>query len=141
MIVHSSDVGLISLNIESGIVTVLGIGNKVCDAYVAVHGGKIYCTNPVCHSIQCYNVDKSLSWEFKDTSLIAPRGIAVDKNGMVYVGDQGGGNVLIISPDGSKHSVIKIDMIPRPRTLSFNKTRTRLLICGVDGPVGIFVIT
>ncbi|XP_063417372.1 uncharacterized protein LOC134699903 [Mytilus trossulus] len=141
LIVHSSDIGLISLNLESGIVTELGIGNKVCDTYVAVHDGKIYCTNPVCHSIQCYNVDQSLAWEFKDKSLIAPRGIAVDKNGMVYVGDQGGGNVLIISPDGSKHRVIKIDMIPRPRTLSFNKARTRLLICGVDGPVGIFVIT
>ncbi|XP_063408040.1 uncharacterized protein LOC134691442 [Mytilus trossulus] len=141
LIIHSSDVGLISLNIESGRITELGIGNKVCDSYVAMHDGKIYCTNPAGHCIQCYNIEQSLAWEFKDKSLIAPRGIAVDKKGMVYVGDQRGGNVLIISPDGSKHRVIKIDMIPRPRTLSFDKARTRLLICGVDGPVGIFVIT
>ncbi|CAG2242650.1 TRIM71 [Mytilus edulis] len=141
LIIHSSDVGLISLNLESGRITELGIGNKVFDAYVAVHDGKIYCTNPAGQSIHCYNVNKSLAWKFKEKSLIAPRGIAVDKKGMVYVGDQRGGNVLIISPDGSKHRVIKIDMIPRPRTLSFNKARTRLLICGEDGTVGIFVIT
>ncbi|VDI16849.1 Hypothetical predicted protein [Mytilus galloprovincialis] len=141
LIHNSTEAGLLTLNLENDVVAELGIGNKVSNVYVAVHDGKIYCTNKIGPSVQCYNDDKSLGWEFKDKLLIAPRGIAVDEKGIVYVGDQSSGNVVIISHDGSTHEAVKIDSIPRPRTLSFNKTKTRLLICGLDGQAGIFVVS
>ncbi|CAG2242649.1 unnamed protein product [Mytilus edulis] len=77
-----------------------------------LHDGKIYCTNIGCPSVQCYNGDRTLVWDFKDQALIGRRGIAVDKSGIVYVGNQGGGNVIIASPDGSKYKAIKINSIP-----------------------------
>ncbi|XP_063417449.1 uncharacterized protein LOC134699976 [Mytilus trossulus] len=141
LIHNSSKLGLLSLNLENDIVTKLDIGYRSPDVYVALHDNKIYCTDNTSSSVRCYNSDKTLAWELNDKLLVGPRGIAVDKNGIVYVGDQDGGNVVIISPDGNKHKVIKIDSISKPRTLSFNKARTRLLICGVDGQSGIFVTT
>lgn len=131
--------GLLSLNLDNKIVIELGIGNKVFHGYVAVHDGKIYCTNTGCPSVQCYNSDRTLVWDFKDQALKGRRGIAVDKSGIVYVGNQGSGNVIIASPDGSKYKAIKINSIPSPRTRNFNKGRTRLHICGDDGPAGIFL--
>lgn len=143
LICNSSQMGLISVNLENGIITKLEIGNKVQDAYVAVHVGKIYCTNSRFgfQSVQCYNANKTLAWEFRNKSLCGPRGIAVDKTGIVYVGNQDGGNVILISLDGSEHKTIKIDSIHQPRTLRFNKAKTRLLICGQNGSAGIFAVT
>ncbi|CAG2256268.1 unnamed protein product [Mytilus edulis] len=116
-LIHNASVdGLLSLNLENGIVTKLFIGSKEPDAYVAVHDGKIFCTHTGCPSVQCYNADKSLAWEFKDKSMKGPRGIAVDENGIVYVANQDGGNIIIIKQDGSDHKIIKIDSIPTPRS-------------------------
>ncbi|XP_052096730.1 uncharacterized protein LOC127731924 [Mytilus californianus] len=138
LICSSINEGLLSINPDNDILTKLGVGSKTHDAYVAVLDGTMYCTDTTCPSIQCYNVDKTLVWEFKHKSLQEPRGIAVDKTGVVYVGNEGGGNIIMISPDGAKHKAIKVDNIPNPRTLSFNKTRTRLLICNLKGQAGIF---
>ncbi|XP_071142493.1 uncharacterized protein [Mytilus edulis] len=141
LICNSAKEGLLSINLDNDILTKLDIGSKTTDSYVAMHDGKVYCTNTARPSIQCYNVDKTLAWEFMDKSLIRPRGIAVDKTGVVYVGNEGGGNIIVISPDGGNHKAIKIDSIPNPRTLSFNKARTRLLICSFKGEAGIFDFT
>ncbi|CAC5365254.1 unnamed protein product [Mytilus coruscus] len=138
LIYSSRSKGLLSLNLQNGIVKELDIGSQTADVYVAVHDGKIYCTDNKTPLIQCYNADKTLAWEFKDKSLCEPRGIAVDKSGIVYVGNQGGGTVVMISQDGSKHKTFNIEGIPNPRTLSFKKARTRLLICGLEGSAGIF---
>ncbi|CAG2220366.1 unnamed protein product [Mytilus edulis] len=88
LICSSAKEGLLSINLDNDVLTKLGIGSNTYDSYVAVNDGKIYCTNTTCPSIQCYNVDKTLAWEFKDHSLLGPRGIAVDKTGVVYVGNQ-----------------------------------------------------
>lgn len=130
---------LLSLNLENGIVQELAIGSKIPDVYVAVQDGKIYCTDNQTPLIQCYIDDKTLAWELKGKSLCEIRGIAVDKNGIVYVGNHGNGTVVMISQDVSKHKAIHIEGIPNPRTLSFNKARDRLLICGLKGSAGIFM--
>lgn len=140
LICNSKNDGLLSINHNNDSLIKLDIGSKTYDAYVAEHEGKIYCTDTLCPSIQCYNVDRTLAWEFKNKSLHEPRGIAVDKTGVVYVGNQGRGNIIVISPDGGKHKTIKIDNISNPRTLSFNKARTRLLICNMNGQAGIFKV-
>ncbi|CAG2242640.1 unnamed protein product [Mytilus edulis] len=98
LICSSAKEGLLSINLDNDVLTKLGIGSNTNDSYVAVNDGKIYCTNTTCPSIQCYNVDKTLAWEFMDQSLQGLGGIAVDKTGVVYVGNQGGGNIIVISP-------------------------------------------
>ncbi|XP_063418523.1 uncharacterized protein LOC134701318 [Mytilus trossulus] len=76
-------------------------------SYVSVFLDKIYYTHDKDHCVVCLDKNGSHVWTFQDELILNnPRGIAVDKNGNVYVVEYNSSSVNIISSDGKHHKQI-----------------------------------
>ncbi|XP_063425572.1 uncharacterized protein LOC134709337 [Mytilus trossulus] len=58
--------------------------------------GTIFSENKVC----CYKITGELLWTFQHHDINCPEGIALDKNGFVYIASKGNNSIVVISQDG-----------------------------------------
>ncbi|XP_063397678.1 uncharacterized protein LOC134682001 [Mytilus trossulus] len=81
-------------------------------------------------SVTCSNLQGGIKWKFKLKTFTVPRGITVDNNGRVYVSGYWTSNVIVISPDGSKHRVLLSQQngINKPQSLFFDRINNKLLV-------------
>lgn len=82
-------------------------------------------------TVSCCDLQGTLKWKLKQKNILTKaRGITVDNYGRVYVLGYGSNNVVVISPDGTKHRVLlsQKDGIKTPQALCFDQKSNKLLI-------------
>ncbi|XP_052085867.1 uncharacterized protein LOC127723335 [Mytilus californianus] len=62
--------------------------------------GIIYGTNFLENTVQCVKLNGEKLWTFIDQDINQPMGIALDKNGFIYVACSGSDKIVVVSPDG-----------------------------------------
>ncbi|VDH91027.1 Hypothetical predicted protein [Mytilus galloprovincialis] len=72
---------------------------------IAVFGDLLYCTHFNGNSVFCYNKEGETLWSFDD-AIHLPFGIAIDKNGFVYVACKGSNSIIAVSQNGKESKVI-----------------------------------
>ncbi|XP_071144089.1 uncharacterized protein [Mytilus edulis] len=60
----------------------------------------IYGTNFWENTVSCYKLTGEMIWTFKHQDIGAPIGIALDKNGFIYVAGRVSNNIVVVSTDG-----------------------------------------
>lgn len=101
------------------------------NSYIAVHDGNIYYINTNKNSVLCFNIHKSLKWEFQDTQKLQyPQCISVDNNGNVYVVSVDINSVVVISSDGKhcRQILSASDGLNCPRALHFERKNNKSLV-------------
>lgn len=100
-------------------------------SYIAFHEDHLYYTKSET-SIECCDIEGNVVWSFVDTKILRqPRGIAVDKDGNIFVVGGTSENVIVISPNGINcREVLNSDSgLNNPRAISYDRENNRLLIC------------
>ncbi|CAC5416469.1 unnamed protein product [Mytilus coruscus] len=83
------------------------------------------------NSVTCCDLQGTLKWKLELKGFIeCARGITVDNYGRVYVSGYSSRNVILISPDGTKHRLLlsKTDGLHFPQSVCFDRTNNQLLI-------------
>ncbi|CAG2251472.1 unnamed protein product [Mytilus edulis] len=79
-------------------------------SHISLFGGYIYGTifreNKVC----CYKSTGELLWTFQHQDIDRPQGIALDKNGFVYIASKENNRIVVVSPDGKTCKTILSDV-------------------------------
>ncbi|CAG2239969.1 unnamed protein product [Mytilus edulis] len=111
--------------------------------YVTTSGELVYFTDYDTNSVFCFNVKGQKIWEYKDkTVLDGPNGVAVDKNGIVYVASENRHCIVAISPDGETavNFLSSADGIETPYKIICDNERDLLLVSGYYGNCSLFRI-
>ncbi|XP_063431736.1 uncharacterized protein LOC134714426, partial [Mytilus trossulus] len=111
--------------------------------YVSLFGESIYLTEYNANSVCCYSDKGNKIWEYKDKTILkSPRGVAVDRNGIVYVASYERNCIVVISPDGKKavDFLCSVDGIENTSKLFYDNERDLLLIGGYDGKCSLYQI-
>ena len=69
---------------------------------VSPASGKVYVVDPFTDSVTCLKPDNSLVYQYIDSELVNPRGLAVDNEDNIIVCGGNSNNVTTISADGNK---------------------------------------
>ncbi|XP_071171621.1 tripartite motif-containing protein 5-like [Mytilus edulis] len=124
--------------------SIVNFGNrKSFMLYVSCFCESIYLTEYEANSVCCYSDKSNKMWEFKDkTVLKSPYGVAVDRNGIVYVAFCERNCIVAVSPDGKKavDFLSAADGIETPYKLFFDSKRDLLLVAGYDGKCSLYQI-
>ncbi|XP_063448365.1 uncharacterized protein LOC134727898 [Mytilus trossulus] len=82
-------------------------------------------------SVTCCDLQGKLKWKLELSAFLKrAMGITVDNDGRVYVSGFASHNVVVISPDGTKHRVLlsEKDGLNKPQALFFGRKKNKLLI-------------
>ncbi|CAC5374948.1 unnamed protein product [Mytilus coruscus] len=84
--------------------------------------GNIYGTNFLNNTISCYKLSGEMLWSLKHQNIDEPLGIALDKNGLIYVACRRGNKIVVVSPDGKSCRIILNygDGIKTPQSIAIN---------------------
>ncbi|XP_063432003.1 uncharacterized protein LOC134714576 [Mytilus trossulus] len=111
--------------------------------YVTTFGEFVYFSNHDTDTVSCFNLKGEKIWELKDEAVLSgPRGVAVDRNGIVYVATGNTNCIVAISPDGKKVAdfLTSDDGIKKPFKLFCDSYRDLLLVAECDGLCALFQI-
>ncbi|VDI74049.1 Hypothetical predicted protein [Mytilus galloprovincialis] len=98
--------------------------------------GNIYGTNLWNKTVSCYKLSGEMLWTFKHQGIEEPLGIALDRNGFIYVACMNSNNIVVVSPDGeSSRAVLNQDNgIMDPRSIAIDiKSGIMLVTSQADG--------
>ncbi|VDI18245.1 Hypothetical predicted protein [Mytilus galloprovincialis] len=97
--------------------------------YVALFKGNIYGTNLV-NQVCCFKSTGESLWTFQHDDIIHPRGITLDKNGLVYIASSGNNRIVVVSPDGKTCKTIlsEADGIKNPLAIDINRETGMLIV-------------
>lgn len=99
--------------------------------FLEVTENSIVYTNCVYNTVNCLDHDGNEKWVFKRVKLNRPIGIAVTKEGEVFVAGNLSGNIYYISPDGQKFKELIKDK--NIIDIDFDEHQSRLLVSKSDG--------
>lgn len=76
-------------------------------------------------------------WEYKDKSVLSPRGIAVDKYSNVYIASASDDTIVVLSSDGKQaRKLLGNDTgINNPFGLAFDDKKEKLIVVNYNGPL------
>jgi hypothetical protein len=100
-------------------------------SFVTSFNDRLYYTDSNRNEVVCCDINGTILWTFTDTSILErPRSIDVDHCGNVYVVGCKSTNVIVISPDGKKHSQLlsKADRLDKPWALHYDWQTRQLLV-------------
>ncbi|CAC5370432.1 unnamed protein product [Mytilus coruscus] len=126
---------------EGSLTTIAKFDNLM--GYVTSSCEMIYFTDYDTNSVFCFNVKGQKIWEYKEkTVLDGPNGVAVDRNGIVYVASENRHCIVAISPDGKKvvNFLSSADGIETPYKIICDNDRDLLLVSGYNGNCALFKI-
>ncbi|XP_076100590.1 uncharacterized protein LOC143069703 [Mytilus galloprovincialis] len=83
-----------------------GVGASQISLFEGYIYGTLFYENKVC----CYKSTGELLWTFQHQDIDGPEGIALDKNGFVYIASSGNDNIVVVSPDGKTCKTILSDV-------------------------------
>ena len=98
--------------------------------------GRIYATDALADAVFIYDSGLNVVGELK--SLSFPLGIAVDRQGNIYVGNKGRKNVEVYSPAGSKIRAIGADIIRFPNDMCFDLDENLYVVDSAQGSVLVY---
>ena len=89
----------------------------------------------------CCDLHGTTQWKFKDNRVLrGPLGISVDNDGNVYVVGFSSNNVVVISPDGQRHSQLSSSN-DGLRVLDYDRSTNRLLVSNESSTACLFDVT
>ncbi|XP_071150723.1 uncharacterized protein [Mytilus edulis] len=136
--------GIYKVNISDYATTHVISCNLPTFSYVSVFLDKIYYTSDEDHSVVCCDKNGSRVWTFQDELILnEPSGIAVDKNGNVYVVGFCSSNVIIISSDGKHHTQILTsdDGLSSPSAMFLDTENRKVLVANNKKTAFVFNIS
>ncbi|VDI74048.1 Hypothetical predicted protein [Mytilus galloprovincialis] len=80
--------------------------NEIHVHCISLVDGKIYGTNFLKNTVSCYKMSGEVLWTFKHKYIDEPMGIALDKNGFIYVACKRGNKIVVVSSDGKSSRTI-----------------------------------
>ncbi|XP_052085863.1 uncharacterized protein LOC127723333 isoform X4 [Mytilus californianus] len=94
----------------------------------------IYGTKFMQNKVYCYNSSGTLLWTLTHEDISEPAGIALDKNGFIYVACRKSQKIVKVSPDGkSCKTILNHDnRIETPNAIAINKETGVMLISNGD---------
>jgi hypothetical protein len=129
------------LDLKGNVIDRVNIPGGRSSTRISLRDDTIKCTDWKANTIDCYTLTGQHIWAFKDENVLRePLGIALDKNGNVYVAGNKTNNVVVLSPDGKNCRAIltKRDGLNKPYSLRINIDRSELLVCNRRGPAFLF---
>ncbi|CAG2216415.1 unnamed protein product [Mytilus edulis] len=102
---------------------------------------KLYHTNSGKNTVTCYNLQGQLQWKFQNEGVLQkPQGIDVDNDGNVYVVGSDSHNVVVISPDGTRHREIMTasDGLKDPMSIHYSGFKNQLLVANWKNNAHLF---
>ncbi|CAC5370436.1 unnamed protein product [Mytilus coruscus] len=128
--------------LKDGSLTTISKFDKLM-GYVTSSDEMIYFTDYDTNAVFCFNVKGQKIWEYKEQSVLdGPNGVAVDKNGIVYVASENRNCIVAISPDGEKavNFLSSVDGIKKPYKMFCDNKTDLLLVAGFYGNCTLFEI-
>ncbi|XP_071141821.1 uncharacterized protein [Mytilus edulis] len=104
--------------------------------HISMFMGNIYGTNLWKNTVSCYKLCGEMLWTYKSQDIDKPLGIALDKNGFIYVACRNSNNIVVVAPDDkSSRAVLNQDNgIMNPRSISIdNESGIMLVTSQTDG--------
>ncbi|CAG2230093.1 unnamed protein product [Mytilus edulis] len=97
---------------------------------ISLFQGNIYGTNYSTHKLCCYKVTGEPLWTFQHQDIARPQGLALDKNGFVYIASYGNNSIVVVSPDGktSKTILSDADGIKNPHAININRENGVMIV-------------
>lgn len=141
LVCSSKNKGILMIDPTDSTTTTIVRAEMQNDCYTATFDDKIYHSNPTTNAVECFSLRGKIRWTFKNKSVLKnPRGIAVDKDGNVYVAGMNSQNVLSISPDGKQHKIVlgASDGLNNPTSLCYSKSKKQLLVANCDYDAHLF---
>jgi DNA-binding beta-propeller fold protein YncE len=129
------------LDLKGNVIDRVNIPGGRSSTRISLRDDTIKCTDWKANTIDCYTLTGQHIWAFKDENVLRePLGIALDKNGNVYVAGNKTNNVVVLSPDGKNCRAIltRRDGLNKPYSLRINIDRSELLVCNRRGPAFLF---
>ncbi|VDI60941.1 Hypothetical predicted protein [Mytilus galloprovincialis] len=96
-----------------------GVGATHISLFEGYIYGTIFRENKVC----CYKSTGEPLWTFQHHDIDGPEGIALDKNGFVYIASRKNNRIVVVSPDGKTCKTIlsEADGINYPVHIDINR--------------------
>ncbi|XP_063448257.1 uncharacterized protein LOC134727798 [Mytilus trossulus] len=132
--------GLHVVNLDDGSDTQLADVSLTLYSSIATWSDQLYFINAD-ESVTCCDIQGTLKWKLElNTFLTNAMGITVDNYGRVYVSGFESNNVVVISPDGSKHRALLSgkDGLIKPQSLCFDRKNNNLLIANQQNDAFIY---
>lgn len=106
-------------------------------SYVATSEDNIFYTNSFNSTVTCCSFTGKKMWEYKDKSVLSPRGIAVDKYSNVYIASASDNTIVVLSSDGKQASKLlgNDTGINNPFGLAFDDKKEKLIVVNYNGPL------
>ncbi|CAC5421163.1 unnamed protein product [Mytilus coruscus] len=140
---NKNGVGVIQIN-DNSLSSLVNLDQSVSYfCYVTSFGELLYFSNQDTDTVCCFNFKGEKIWEFSDeTFLYGPAGVAVDRNGIVYVATGNSHGIIALSPDGKKVAdfLTSEDGIENPYKLFCDSSRDVLLVAEHNGNCALFEI-
>ncbi|XP_052106462.1 uncharacterized protein LOC127738990 isoform X3 [Mytilus californianus] len=104
--------------------------SKVLANHVALFKGNIYSTLTAENTVRCYKSTGELLKSIKHQSIVSPRGLALDKNGFVYIVSRGNNSIVVVSSDWKKCKTIlsEADGIKHPYAIDINRETGMMIV-------------
>ncbi|CAC5374118.1 unnamed protein product [Mytilus coruscus] len=101
---------------------------------VSFFQGNIYVSIFKGNEVSCYKSTGNLLWTFIHDDLYFPRGLALDKNGFVYIACKEENCIVVVSPDGKTCKTIlsEDDGIVDPYAIDINRETGTMIVSSDD---------
>lgn len=114
----------------------------ICADRLSLFEGKIYGTNRSENEVYCYRITGERLWTLANQYIRQPEGIAVDRNGFVFIASNGNNRIVVLSPDGktSKTVLSENDRIRGPGAININRESGMMIVSSyIDGGDSAFI--
>ncbi|XP_071161847.1 E3 ubiquitin-protein ligase TRIM71-like [Mytilus edulis] len=101
--------------------------------HISILQGNIYGNNFYESKVCCYKITGESLWTYQHQDIATPRGLALDKNGCVYIASRGNNSIVVVSPDGktSKTILSEADGIKRPWAIDINRETGIMIVSSI----------
>ncbi|CAC5356941.1 unnamed protein product [Mytilus coruscus] len=114
----------------------------ICVDRLSLFKGKIYGTNRSENKVYCYRITGEPLWTFTNQYISQPEGIAIDRDGFVFIASNGNNRIMGISPDGktSKTILSENNRIRGPGAININGETGMMIVSSyIDGGDSAFI--
>ncbi|XP_071171624.1 uncharacterized protein [Mytilus edulis] len=111
--------------------------------YVTSFDEFMYFSNHDTDSVSCFSIKGDTIWKLIDENVLyGPSGVAVDRNGILYVATENRSSIVAISADGKKVAdfLTSDDGIEKPFNLFYDSNRDLLLVAEYNGNCFLYEI-